>query len=70
MEDTPTQKPRIVIIGAGFGGLEAAKKLKDRERGRLKAAIEDAQLDGRLQSKEEAMQFIRREFPLEIKISS
>jgi len=27
MEDTPTQKPRIVIIGAGFGGLEAAKKL-------------------------------------------
>src|SRR5437016_178443 len=27
MEDTPTQKPRVVIIGAGFGGLEAAKKL-------------------------------------------
>src|ERR1700737_4429688 len=27
MEDTPTKKPRIVIIGAGFGGLEAAKKL-------------------------------------------
>src|ERR1700738_4278071 len=27
MEDTSTQKPRIVIIGAGFGGLEAAKKL-------------------------------------------
>jgi NADH dehydrogenase len=27
METTPTQKPRIVIIGAGFGGLEAAKKL-------------------------------------------
>ena len=27
MKDTPTQKPRVVIIGAGFGGLEAAKKL-------------------------------------------
>jgi len=27
MEDTPTRKPRVVIIGAGFGGLEAAKKL-------------------------------------------
>src|SRR5881398_2324594 len=27
MEDTPTQKPRVVILGAGFGGLEAAKKL-------------------------------------------
>src|SRR5258707_8096711 len=27
MEDASPQKPRIVIIGAGFGGLEAAKKL-------------------------------------------
>ena len=27
MENLPTQKPRVVIIGAGFGGLEAAKKL-------------------------------------------
>ncbi len=27
MESTPSQKPRVVIIGAGFGGLEAAKKL-------------------------------------------
>jgi len=27
MENTPNQAPRIVIIGAGFGGLEAAKKL-------------------------------------------
>ena len=27
MEDTPIQKPRVVILGAGFGGLEAAKKL-------------------------------------------
>jgi NADH dehydrogenase len=27
MENTPNQAPRVVIIGAGFGGLEAAKKL-------------------------------------------
>jgi NADH dehydrogenase len=27
MTNTPTQKPVVVIIGAGFGGLEAAKKL-------------------------------------------
>ncbi len=27
MENTSTEKPHVVIIGAGFGGLEAAKKL-------------------------------------------
>jgi NADH dehydrogenase len=27
--EPPTQKPHVVIIGAGFGGLEAAKKLGD-----------------------------------------
>jgi NADH dehydrogenase len=27
VENGPTEKPRVVIIGAGFGGLEAAKKL-------------------------------------------
>src|SRR5258707_8211699 len=27
MENVPTMKPRVVIVGAGFGGLEAAKKL-------------------------------------------
>jgi poly(A) polymerase len=33
-------------------------------------AVEDAQLNGRLHSKEDAMQLVRREFPLEVKISS
>jgi putative nucleotidyltransferase with HDIG domain len=33
-------------------------------------AIEDAQLDGELQSKQEAMQLVRRQFPLEVKASS
>jgi NADH dehydrogenase len=27
MSDAPTAKPHVVIVGAGFGGLEAAKKL-------------------------------------------
>jgi NADH dehydrogenase, FAD-containing subunit len=27
VKNVPTEKPRVVIIGAGFGGLEAAKKL-------------------------------------------
>ena len=27
MADMTTQKPRVVIIGAGFGGLQAAKTL-------------------------------------------
>src|SRR5213078_3993242 len=31
MENLPRQKPRVVIVGAGFGGLEAAKKLACEE---------------------------------------
>ena len=31
MEKRPAQKPQVVIIGAGFGGLEAAKKLACQE---------------------------------------
>jgi len=27
MENSPPRKPRVIIVGAGFGGLEAAKKL-------------------------------------------
>jgi NADH:ubiquinone reductase (H+-translocating) len=27
MEDGPASRPRVIIVGAGFGGLEAAKKL-------------------------------------------
>jgi NADH:ubiquinone reductase (H+-translocating) len=27
MENVPTKRPRVIIVGAGFGGLEAAKKL-------------------------------------------
>jgi len=31
MENTPEEKPRVVIVGAGFGGLEAAKKLAGQD---------------------------------------
>jgi poly(A) polymerase len=34
------------------------------------AAIEDAQLDGKLQSKQDAMHLVRRQYPLEVKASS
>ena len=31
MESAPTRRPRVIIVGAGFGGLEAAKKLACEE---------------------------------------
>jgi NADH:quinone reductase (non-electrogenic) len=31
MERTPKEKPHVVIVGAGFGGLEAAKKLAGQD---------------------------------------
>jgi len=37
---------------------------------KILSAVEDAQLDGKLHSKHEAMQLVRREFPLEVKASS
>jgi len=29
--ESPPQKPRVVVVGGGFGGLEAAKKLGDKQ---------------------------------------
>jgi len=34
------------------------------------AAVEDAQLDGRLDSRQQAIEFVRREFPMEARLSS
>jgi NADH:ubiquinone reductase (H+-translocating) len=31
MENTPREKPHVVIVGAGFGGLQAAKKLAGKD---------------------------------------
>src|SRR5689334_25319446 len=35
MEDAPTKKPHVVIVGSGFGGLEAAKKLAGNDAVRV-----------------------------------
>jgi poly(A) polymerase len=45
------------LIGAGYSPGPQFKEIL--------SAIEDAQLDGRLDSPEQAMQFVRREYPLE-----
>ena|SRR6476660_3975697 len=44
------------LIAAGY---EPGPRFKE-----ILCAVEDAQLDGRLVSKESAMEFVRREFPL------
>ena len=31
MESKQTQFPKVIIIGGGFGGIQLAKKLKDKE---------------------------------------
>ena len=59
------QKPLVTgedLISAGYSPGPQFKQIL--------SAIEDAQLDGKLQSKQEAMQLVRREFPLEVKASS
>jgi poly(A) polymerase len=44
------------LIGAGYAPGPRFKEIL--------SAVEDGQLDGRLQSKQTAMEFVRREFPL------
>ncbi|HZQ19403.1 MAG TPA: CCA tRNA nucleotidyltransferase [Terriglobales bacterium] len=50
------------LIEAGYAPGPQFKKIL--------SVIEDAQLDGRLQSRVEAMQLVRREFPIQVKLSS
>jgi poly(A) polymerase len=45
------------LIAAGYGPGPRFKEIL--------AAVEDAQLDGRLESREEALQYVAREFPLQ-----
>jgi poly(A) polymerase len=60
-------RPKPLVTGEDLisAGYSPGPQFKE-----ILAAIEDAQLDGKLQSKQEAMQLVRREFPLEIKASS
>jgi poly(A) polymerase len=49
------------LISAGYGPSQRFKEIL--------TAVEDAQLEGRLQSKEQAMRFIRQEFPVSSTLS-
>ncbi|MDT8069799.1 MAG: CCA tRNA nucleotidyltransferase [Terriglobia bacterium] len=54
-------RPTLLIDGHDLlaAGYEQGPRFKE-----ILSAVEDAQLEGRVQSKEEAMEFVRREFPL------
>ncbi len=55
-------RPRPLITGDDLiaAGYQPGPRFKQ-----ILSAVEDAQLEGRLRSKEDAMEFVRREFPLE-----
>lgn len=69
MDSLPPEevRPKPLVTGDDLiaAGYSPGPRFKE-----ILAAVEDAQLDGILQSKEEAMQLVRREFPLELKASS
>jgi len=69
MNDLPPEAVRPVPLVTG-DDLIAAGYSPGPQFKEILSAIEDAQLEGRFQSKDEAMQFVRSEFPLETKISS
>jgi poly(A) polymerase len=60
-------RPKPLVTGEDLisAGYSPGPQFKE-----ILAAVEDAQLDGKLQSKQEAMHLVRREFPLEVKASS
>jgi poly(A) polymerase len=60
-------RPAPLINGDDLvkAGYEPGPRFKE-----ILTAVEDAQLEGRLHSKKQAMQFIRREFPQNVRISS
>lgn len=60
-------RPKPLVTGEDLitAGYSPGPQFKE-----ILSLVEDAQLNGRLHSKEEAMQLVRREFPLEVKISS
>jgi poly(A) polymerase len=54
-------RPEALITGRDLieAGYEPGPRFKE-----VLGAVEDAQLEGRLTSREEAMEFVRREFPV------
>jgi poly(A) polymerase len=62
LQDTPPQeiRPALLVTGNDLitAGYEPGPRFKE-----ILEAVEDAQLEGRLQSREQALEFVRREFP-------
>jgi poly(A) polymerase len=60
-------RPKPLVTGEDLiaAGYSPGPQFKE-----ILAAVEDAQLNGKLPSKQEAMQLVRHEFPLEVKASS
>jgi hypothetical protein len=69
MNSLPPEEVRPTPLVTGYD-LIAAGYSPGPQFKQILSAIEDAQLDGKLQSKQEAIQLVRREFPLEVKASS
>lgn len=59
-------RPKPLIVGDDLlaAGYSAGPVFKE-----ILGSVEDAQLEGSLRSKDEAMQFVRRHFPLDVKVS-
>lgn len=68
MNSLPPEEVRPTPLVAG-DDLIAAGYLPGPLFTKILSAVEDGQLDGRLQSREEAMQFVAREFPLKVNVS-
>jgi poly(A) polymerase len=63
LAETPPQeiRPTVLVNGGDLIGAGYAPGPKFRE---ILEAVEDAQLEGQLQSREAALEYVRREFPL------
>jgi poly(A) polymerase len=62
IEDTPPEEIRPAPLVTGHDLIELGYGPGPRFK-EILAAVEDAQLEGRLRTKEEAVEFVRREFP-------
>lgn len=67
--ELPPSAVRPALLVTGDDLVEAGYEPGPRFR-EILTAVEDAQLEGRLHSKDQAMRFVRREFPQNVRISS
>jgi len=64
MEQTPLEEIRPALLVSGEDLIAAGYKPGPRFK-EILSAVEDAQLEGRLQSREQALEYVRAEFPAE-----